>query len=128
MQQLTINEIEYTITMTEEGVEVEYPNEATGLNTVIVFDEISIKRGRIRTSYEKFDITPTGQRINTVKSTRQTPQEDYDLFKISPLADAIKKAIVNGIFRLYLNESDKIYNEQGQLITDQPVSIAQNES
>ena len=120
MQQLTINETEYTITMTEEGVEVEYPNEATGLNTVIVFDEISIKRGRIRTSYDKFDITPTEQRINNLKSTRQTPQHDYDLFKISLLADAIKKAIVNGIFRLYLNESDKIYDEQGQLITDQP--------
>ena len=38
------------------------PNESTGLRTVIVFDEISIKRGRIRTSYEKFDITPTGRR------------------------------------------------------------------
>ena len=121
MQQLTINEIEYTITMTEEGVEVEYPNEATGLNTVIVFDKISIKRGRIRTSYEKFDITPTGQRINTVKSTRQTPQEDYDLFKISPLADAIKKAIVNGIFRLYIGNTQKIYDEAGNVITDQPV-------
>jgi len=121
MQQLTINEIEYTITMTEEGVEVEYSNKATGLNTVIVFDEISIKRGRIRTSYEKFDITPTGQRINTVKSTRQTPQEDYDLFKISPLADAIKKAIVNGIFRLYIGNTQKIYDEAGNVITDQPV-------
>ena len=121
MQQLTINEIEYTITMTEEGVEVEYSNEATGLNTVIVFDKISIKRGRIRTSYEKFDITPTGQRINTVKSTRQTPQEDYDLFKISPLADAIKKAIVNGIFRLYIGNTQKIYDEAGNVITDQPV-------
>ena len=120
MQQLTINGIEYTITMTEEGVEVEYPNQSTGLRTVIVFDEISIKRGRIRTSYEKFDITPTEQRINTIKSTRQTPQQDYDLFMISPLADAIKKAIVNGIFRLYLNKSDKIYDDLGNLITEQP--------
>jgi hypothetical protein len=125
MQEITINNKKYLVTITQAGCEVEFDNEETGLKKVIVFDELSITPSRIRTTTTSFDVTPTGKRINALKKIRQTPPKDFQFFIESALGESIKKSLANGIFRFVLGVTDKVYNEAGNLITDQPFSIPQ---
>lgn len=125
MQEIIINEKTYLVTLTESGCEVEFDNEETGLRKVVVFNELNITPNRIRTTTTNFDITPTGQRINAVKKVRQTPPQDFQFFIESALGTAIKKSLANGIFRFVLGVTDKVFDEAGNLITEQPFTIPQ---
>lgn len=121
MQELNINGKTYNITFKQGSVEVEYDDENTGLRTVFVFKKLEITEGGIRTEIHQFQITPTGERIDTRQYTRNTSEADYNNFIASPIADLILKYIVNGMFRFLIQTTDKVYDEQGNLITNQPV-------
>lgn len=123
MDKITINGIEYTITMTQEGVELQYFNEETGIDRLLIFEELFIIRTRFRTAYLQYDVTPTGKRFNEKRISVDTPKEDLAIFQNSELALAIKKSIVNGMLRLFLKETAAVYDPQGNLIEQQPIPL-----
>ena len=103
MQDKTIiNGIEYTITFTEQSVELQWFNDDTGMDRVLVFAELFIVPSRISTSYEQFDVTPNGKRLNRKKFTLYSPIEVGDGVHQSPISFAIRQLIVNGMTRLFL--------------------------
>lgn len=121
MQQLTIDGKNYDIIFKEGSVEVEHQDEDTGLKTVYAFEELSIKKGKIITEIHQFQVTPNGDRINRKVHKRKTSDEDYQTFIQSPIADLILKFITNGIFRFLIQSTYKVYDMNGDLITNQPV-------
>ncbi|MGJ3236426.1 hypothetical protein [Marivirga sp.] len=121
MQQLTIDGKNYDITFMEDIVEVEYQDEVTGLKTVLVFEELTIKKGVIKTEVHQFQITPTGERIQRNVYKRTTSEVDRQTFINSPIANLILKFITNGIFRFLIQSTYKVYDMNGNLIQEQPV-------
>lgn len=121
MQEIIIDGKKYIITFKEGGIEVEHDDENTGLKTVYVFEELIIKKGRIRTEVHQFQVTPNGSRINRKVHKRVTAESDRLTFVNSPIADLILKFIANGIFRFLIQNTENVYTLNGDLITEQPV-------
>jgi hypothetical protein len=121
MQQLTIDGKNYDIIFKEGSVEVEHQDEETGLKTVYVLEDLYILKGKIITEIHQFQVTPSGERINRKVHKRKTSNQDYQTFIQSPIADLILKFITNGIFRFLIQSTHKVYNINGDLITEQPV-------
>lgn len=125
MQTITINNVEYTITFTDGGVEVQYFDEVVQLDTVILLKLLGIKKGGIETHTEQYHISPNGERINRKQFRRDTPEADYQAFIQSDIASLIQKYIANGIFRFIIGATDKVYHMDGTLIPNQPQQISQ---
>lgn len=117
----TINGKEYTININNGFLEVQFMNEETGLQKVYVFQDLSIgmpSSKRVDTIYYSYDITPTGQRINQQRHSYQSSAQDYDDFEQSTLGFILKRSIVNGLFRFILNNAERVFDEQGNLIIE----------
>lgn len=121
MDKFEIDGIEYFVTMTSDGVEVQYLDKETGLENILLFDELLIIRNRIRTTYEKFILTPTGKRINKERHRIDTPLAETKAFHQSALANVIKKFIVNGMLRYFLGVTYAVYDQAGNPIETQPI-------
>lgn len=111
-----IDGIEYTITFTENSVELQWYNDETGLDRVLVFTELFIIPTRIGTSYIQYDVTPNGKRLNPKKHTLNSPPEVVSQFHQSSLSIAIKMLIVNGMTRYHLGLGSAVYDDKGNLL------------
>lgn len=115
----TVNGKQYSINIDAGKLEIEFDNESTGLRKVFVFQDLNIQRPDTKASntiYYSFDITPTGQRINQQRHSYATSAEDYDDFENSILGYILKRSIVNGFFRFIIKETDRVFDEQGNLL------------
>jgi hypothetical protein len=114
-----INEKDYNININNGFLEVQFMNEETGLQKVYVFQDLSIgmpSSKRVDTIYYSYDITPTGQRINQQRHSYQSSEQDYNDFEASTLGFILKRSIVNGLFRFILQNAERVFDDQGNLI------------
>ena len=115
--------------LTAEKHEISFEDEVYGTKKVIECEEILIrpKSKLIRVKWAAYDETPNGMRINRQELAPVISSvEDFDFF-VQLFGTPIKKFSVNGLFQQVMSRFDlasyAIYDEEGELISEQPVEF-----
>ncbi|WBL42402.1 hypothetical protein PBT90_20380 [Algoriphagus halophytocola] len=134
MNNITINQKELLLNILDaDKHEVSFQDEVYGTKKVIECEEIMIrpKSKLIRVKWAAYDETENGMRINRKELAPViSTAEDFDFF-VQLFGAPIKKYSLNGLFRYCMERFDlasyAVYDQAGELITEQPVAFPEVE-